>query len=147
MSAPNQRTVSVDFDGVIHEYRTPWIAAHVIPDPPVEGAIKWLWETIQHFDVVIHSTRCRTWRGRRAIRRWRYEHSGEGWWYEGMGTRGIEDVELSYGKRPSLIYLDDRAVRFTGKFPSVRAIRGSVPWNHATRHPRSTAEPNAGGAP
>lgn len=30
-------TVSFDFDGVIHSYRSGWKGAAVIPDPPVEG--------------------------------------------------------------------------------------------------------------
>lgn len=30
-------TVSFDFDGVIHSYRSGWKGAAVIPDPPIEG--------------------------------------------------------------------------------------------------------------
>ena len=60
-------TVCVDFDGVLHSYTTPWINAHTIPDPPVQGAIAWLATMLEKFDVVIFSTRCKTWRGRRAI--------------------------------------------------------------------------------
>ena len=33
----------VDFDGVIHSYTSGWEGIDMIPDPPVEGAIKWLW--------------------------------------------------------------------------------------------------------
>ena len=35
----------------------------------VEGAIEWLHQMVQKFNVVIYSTRCKTWRGRRAMRR------------------------------------------------------------------------------
>lgn len=121
-------TVAVDFDGVLHSYTTPWVNAHTIPDPPVEGAIEWLAATIQKFDVVVYSTRCKTWRGRRAVRRWLRQHSGNVW-NEGPGFRGTEDVKVSYEKPPALVYIDDRAWRFEGdNFPSADEIHRAIPW-------------------
>lgn len=126
----DRKTVAVDFDGVIHAYTSPWVAPHVIPDGPVEGAIEWLYSTIQRLDVVIFSTRCRTWRGRRAMRRWLKKHA-EGLWRESLGLRGLEDIRFSYRKIPALVYLDDRARRFEGPgtFPTVREIYRARPWN------------------
>jgi len=121
-------TICVDFDGVLHSYTSPWINAHTIPDKPVDGAIEWLFETIQKLDIVIFSTRCKTWRGRCAIRAWIKQHA-QGLWYEPMGCRGIEEVKLSYKKLPALVYLDDRAMRFTGTFPTVNEIHQAKPWN------------------
>ena len=122
-------TIAVDFDGVLHSYTSPWVAPHIIPGPPVAGAIWWLWLTLQHFDVVIHSTRCQTWRGRRAVRAWLRKHAkAKGLWREET-KRGLEDVKLSYSKPPALVYLDDRALRFEGKFPSVDEIHRLRPWN------------------
>ncbi len=46
-------SVAVDFDGVLHSYTTPWVNAHTIPDPPVEGAIAWLYAIGQRFDVIV----------------------------------------------------------------------------------------------
>ena len=125
-------TVAVDFDGVLHQYRTPCVNAHTIPDSPVPGALAWLHETLQHFDVVIYSTRCRTWRGRRAIRRWMRENASA-WWYEtGVPSdRGLEDVRLSYSKPIALIYIDDRAWRFEGRFPTRKEIHQAQPWKVA----------------
>ncbi len=134
-------TISVDFDGVIHSYTTPWINAHTIPDPPVEGAIAWLIQMVQCFNVVIFSTRCRTWRGRRAMRKWLRGH-GELYWESlitGTHRYGLNSIRFSYTKPPALIYLDDRAVRFTGPgtFPTKDDIHQQyIPWNksqHATR--------------
>jgi hypothetical protein len=123
-------TVCVDFDGVLHSYTTPWINAHTIPDPPVAGAILWLITMLAKFEVVIFSTRCKTWRGRRAIRRWLYEHGG-GAFFECVGARGLEDITLAKTKPAALIYLDDRAVRFTGpeSWPTVDQIHKAKPWN------------------
>lgn len=121
-------TVAVDFDGVIHRYDSPWTKAHHIPDGPVEGAIEWLNETIQKMDIVIFSTRCKTWIGRWAVRRWLRKHAGT-LYHEGPGYRGIEDVTLSYEKPPALVYIDDRAFRFEGTFPSISEIHRLKPWN------------------
>ena len=123
-------TICVDFDGVLHQYTSPWRWAHTIPDPPVQGAMDWLHRMIQIFDVVILSTRCRTWRGRRAIRSWLHKHAG-GRWNGEVGVSGIEDVKLSKTKPPALVYLDDRAIRFEGPgtFPTAIEIHKAAPWN------------------
>lgn len=122
-------TIATDFDGVLHEYQTPWINAHTIPDPPVEGAIEWLFLTIQKMDIVILSTRCKTWRGRMAIRSWLKKHAGSIWYPSPESVYGLESIKLSYKKLPALVYLDDRAIRFTGKFPTVEEIHRAKPWN------------------
>ena len=122
-------SICVDFDGVIHSYTSPWVSKHVIPDPPVEGSIEWLADMLQHFDVWILSTRTKSWRGRRAIRKWLSKWSGN-LYYETMGHRGIEDVRLTSTKPPALIYLDDRAVRFEGdNFPTKGQIHQAKPWH------------------
>ena len=126
-----KRTICVDFDGVIHSYTSPWVNAHTIPDEPVPGAITWLFSMLRHFRVVIFSTRCKTWRGRRAMGAWLRKHAGELVWYETPDGPGLEDVEFSYTKEPGLIYLDDRGVRFEGPgtFPSKKDIYQLIPWN------------------
>ena len=123
-------TVAVDFDGVLHRYDSPWVNAHTIPDQPVDGAIGWLHRTIQSFDVVVFTTRGKTWRGRRAVRRWLREFSGA-LWNDGPGYRGIEAVKVTYKKLPALVYLDDRAMRFNGVFPTANEIHRARPWNKA----------------
>lgn len=122
-------TVAVDFDGVLHSYTTPWINAHTIPDPPVEGAIDWLVRMLQKFNVVIFSTRCRTPEGVDAVRRWLFKH-GELEWEGGVAGRGLEEITYSYEKPAALVYIDDRAYRFTGQnFPSADEIHALRPWN------------------
>lgn len=131
MSAPAESrryTIAVDFDGVIHRYDSPWVAADVIPDPPVEGAIEWLWNMVQHFDVCITSTRNHQPGGIPAMRRWLRVHGGN-LWNESMGARGLEDVQFPLEKPAALIYLDDRAVRFIGRFPTRNEIHEARPWN------------------
>lgn len=124
----SRMTISVDFDGVIHSYSSPWVNAHTIPDLPVEGAIEWLYDLLQNFDVVILTTRAKTWRGRLAIRAWLRRYAGA-LYYDCMGNRGIEDVVITYKKLPAVVYVDDRAYRFNGTdFPTIAALRGMKPW-------------------
>lgn len=115
-------TIAVDFDGVIHSYTSGWQGAHIIPDPPVAGAIDFL-EYLTHdgtaANVVIFSSRARTWRGRLAIRAWLRQHSGNSW-NECTGSRGIESIKVVAMKPAAAVYLDDRAVRFEGQFPELR---------------------------
>ena len=113
-------SIAVDFDGVIHEYVSPWIDAETIPDPPVPGAIEWLNEMREKFRIVVFTTRGKTETGRIAVATW-------------LVARGYPAVpdDVTAEKPPALIYLDDRAVRFDGtNFPTADQIhRDFVPWN------------------
>jgi hypothetical protein len=117
--APTKKyTVAVDFDGVIHSYTSPWLDAQTIPDPPVAGAIEWLNEIAEDFDVVIFTTRGKTMDGRVAV----------GEWLDGHGFTQYREVTAD--KPPALIYLDDRAVRFDGvSFPTAQQVHQLKPWN------------------
>lgn len=115
--SPDRYTISVDFDGVLHRYDSPWVAPEIIPDPPVEGAIEWLNEMSRHFDIVIHTTRAQTEAGRLAVMSWLFN-------YKANFLLNITNV-----KQPSLVYIDDRAWRFEGKFPTRHEIHAARPWN------------------
>lgn len=96
------------------------------------GAIGWLYEMIQKFEVVIFTTRGRTARGRRAIRKWLRKHCGDLLWYESPdGLRGLEEIEITATKPTALIYIDDRAYRFEGTFPTAQEIHNARPWKFA----------------
>ena len=122
-------TIAVDFDGVIHSYTSGWKGAHVIPDPPVPGALEWLADCVCDHRVVIVSNRARTWRGRRAIRRWLRKWSAvylppmTGW------SRVFDPVRVTATKVPAIAYLDDCAMRFEGEFPDIAALKEyATPW-------------------
>jgi hypothetical protein len=61
MNGRRKPILCCDFDGVIHSYTSPWIDEATIPDPPVPGALRWLWKATEWFDVQIYSSRSRTW--------------------------------------------------------------------------------------
>ncbi len=105
---PVRKTICLDFDGVIHSYLSGWQGEAVIPDPPihkVDVAIRQLRKT---FRVVVHSARCRTGEGCQAIAEWLARHQ-------------IEVDAVCQHKPPAHIYVDDRAVRFTGDWDATIA--------------------------
>lgn len=146
-------TVAVDFDGVLHSYTSPWVNARTIPDPPVPGAIGWLVEATKKFDVAVLSTRNFQWGGRRAMRKWLVGKIGLMFVMEGMaGLSGsgselfngfmrldrrarrmakdvMKKVSFPRNKPAALIYIDDRAWRFEGTFPTVQEVYQARPWN------------------
>lgn len=103
-----RRTICLDFDGVVHSYRSGWRGAPVIPDPPIHGTAAAIARLRQQYRVVIYSARCRTIEGRQAIDAWLRKHS-------------IEVDEICEHKPPALVYVDDRAIPFRGDWDQVIA--------------------------
>lgn len=111
-------TICVDFDGVLHSYTSPWVAPDVIPDPPVPGAVEWLNEIQADYTVVVFTTRGETPEGRAAVLEYLALHGAD-----------VDEVTVTAGpKPPALLYIDDRAWRFHGRFPSAKTIRYARPW-------------------
>jgi hypothetical protein len=127
-------TVIVDFDGVVHSYTSGWKGVDVIPDLPVPGAIDWIRAHLPVPDalgmsepyrgpiVQIYSSRSGSFRGRRAMRAWFIKH--------GLERQYIDDNILKFPskKPPALITIDDRAICFTGVFPTTEEMLAFKPW-------------------
>jgi hypothetical protein len=118
----------LDFDGVVHSYTSGWQGAGVIPDPPVEGAIAFMLEALNHFDVVVFSTRSNQSGGRAAMRNWLHGHAGAAWYGSPAGP-GLEDVRFVNEKPPAMVTLDDRALTFDGTWPALETLKAFKPWN------------------
>ena len=69
-----RRTICLDFDGVLHSYRSGWCGAEVIPDPPIHGTREAVARLRQQYRVVIHSARCHSEEGRKAVEGWLQRH-------------------------------------------------------------------------
>ena len=67
----------LDFDGVIHSYTSGWQGARSIPDMPVLGALEFIVEALNHFQVCIYSSRSRYLGGKRAMKRWLWDRYAE----------------------------------------------------------------------
>jgi hypothetical protein len=101
-----RRTICLDFDGVLHSYRSGWCGAEVIPDPPIHGTREAVARLRQQYRIVVHSARCHTAEGCLAVTNWLAKHC-------------IEVDEVCEHKPPAHVYVDDRAVRFRGNWDDV----------------------------
>lgn len=115
--------LSVDFDGVIHSFVSGWIDIDQIPDAPVPGAFEFLRAAAELFDVQIFSSRNREPRGIAAMQLWFLDN---GW--PGSLTHGPTGLSFPTDKPAAFVTLDDRAINFAGKFPSVKSLREFEPW-------------------
>jgi hypothetical protein len=124
-----KHTIVLDFDGVVHSYTSGWKGVDVVPDPIVEGAIAFILGALAAgYRVAIHSSRSNTHEGRRAMRNWLYIEAGDTW-NDSPDGPGLCDVEFPEHKPAALVSIDDRAITFTGTFPSLDTIKNFKPWN------------------
>ncbi len=120
----------LDFDGVLHSYTSGWKGADVIPDPPTEGAMRFLWDASEHFSIAVFSSRTHQRGGLRAMRRWIETHFREHWASDRTRADDIlAEIDYPAFKPPAMISIDDRALTFTGEWPTIDVLRAFQPWN------------------
>lgn len=114
-----EKILAVDFDGVIHGYQSGWQGPQATDDPPVPGVRPFLEEMSNDYRIVIHSTRAETKAGVIAIYNYLREHH-------------LYFDEITHLKPPARVYLDDRAMLFTGSFDGLpEKIRKFRTWHNA----------------
>lgn len=108
-------TICLDFDGVLHSYKSGWTGLDNIADDPVPGAKETCEKLIElGYNLVILSTRfnedhnksdftSNSSTGKRAAKDWLKKH-------------GFPEMKLVTTKPPASLYVDDRAFRFNGDF-------------------------------
>ena len=120
----------LDFDGVLHSYTSGWQGAEVIPDPPVPGAMHFIWDATDHFRVAIFSSRSNRLRGRAAMERWLRMHFREYWAADRTTCDDkLAEIEWPTEKPAAFITLDDRAITFDGTWPNIEMLLNFKPWN------------------
>jgi hypothetical protein len=112
--------IALDFDGVLSDY-TGWKGYLAPFDPPVSGAI----EAIRDYQdagltVAIYTSRADSHASVIRLEQWLTQY--------GLEKKRISQLEITNKKPPALIYLDDRAMLFTGQFPSVEEIKSFKTW-------------------
>jgi trehalose-6-phosphatase len=148
-------TIVLDFDGVLHSYKSGWKGATNIPDPPVEGALEFLVGALDRFNVAILSSRSHQWGGRRAMKRWLRSHliaeagadysSTPEWWrnriaktafadpwkdeVEWAASEVVREIKWPLFKPAAHFTIDDRAHQFDGTWPGLSYIASFKPWN------------------
>lgn len=118
----------LDFDGVIHSYLSPWQEPTVIPDPPVPGALEFVRAAVAHFTVAVFSSRSQQPGGIAAMQAWLAD------WARrqlpaGADLAFLNQVVWPTEKPRAFVTLDDRALTFTGVWPSLEALRAFRPWH------------------
>ncbi|HSV26185.1 MAG TPA: hypothetical protein VLJ17_24570 [Xanthobacteraceae bacterium] len=104
----------VDFDGVIHSYKTRWLGARVIPDPPVPGALEWLDNATNYFDVQIYSSRSHDPAGVQAMCSWIVAYAVHVFGSSAKAIDLINKLKFPTTKPPAFLTIDDRALTFEG---------------------------------
>lgn len=140
----------LDFDGVIHSYTSGWKGARVISDTPVPGALEFILGAMNEFDIFIFSSRSNYWFGRFAMKRWltkclfdllmqdndltqRIDVSNtmEPWYIlaKEHAQEIVAQIKWPKHKAPAMVTIDDRAITFTGEWPSIPELLAFKPWN------------------
>lgn len=150
-----KRILCLDFDGVIHSYKSGWLGPRTIVDPPVPGAIEFMLRASCNFEINIYSSRSKYLFGRYCMKRYLYkEMSRLATNYEttpDVLRDYINQTSLSYAwkdevasavktfldtvvkfpkhKPPAFVTIDDRAICFTGEWPKTADLLSFKPWN------------------
>jgi len=98
MKKPN---IVFDFDGVIHSYSSGWKGIDTIPDPPVKGIREAIRKLRKDYFVIVVSSRCESPKGLTAVINY-------------LNDNNIEVDNVTSGKPPAVVYIDDRGLKFDG---------------------------------
>lgn len=143
MSDRTKPILCVDFDGVVHSYVSPWQDAGHIPDDPVPGALRWLWNATKFFDVQIYSSRSKDSLGITAMRAWMRTQSAKEFDendHPMAFARANYPINFVAEKPAAFLTIDDRAICFQGDWSALdpAELLKFKPWN---KQPPSAAEP------
>jgi hypothetical protein len=119
------KTVAVDFDGVIHDYRHGWMDGSIYGNF-TDGAVVALSRLMRRYAVYVHTTR-----SPRQVAYWIEDRSGHvfecvtlSWWQRPTFWNQQGLLLVTNRKLPALAYIDDRAVKFTGDWDQALAEVG-----------------------
>lgn len=105
--------ICIDFDGVLHSGNFMKLG------PPVEGSVEFLNEAVKHFDVCIFSVRNFLTGGIPKMRDWFREYFPDCY----------EQLHFPKEKPSAIMFIDDRAFTFKGKFPDIEYIKNFKAWD------------------
>jgi hypothetical protein len=113
-------TIAIDFDGVLSDY-TGWRGYSAPLDPPVDGALQAIRDYHDAgFEICIHTSRADNSKQVSKLATWFKEH--------GLESKYLEGLQITNQKPPAIIYIDDRAWCFTGKFPTIEQLKNFKTW-------------------
>jgi len=119
----------LDFDGVLHSYSSGWKGAASIPDPPVPDAMEFLSLAVERFDVHILSSRSNQEGGIHAMSTWIQRELRDHFEHHHIADSVFRKLSFPTQKPAAFLTIDDRAITFTGKWPSIESLLAFKPWN------------------
>jgi hypothetical protein len=129
----NKPILCIDFDGVVHSYTSGWKGETVIPDPPVKGALAWLYKATEFWDVQIYSSRSKNPDARYEMLSWMRHWSVSEFGPDHiMSYAGTEyPIKFAHEKPSAFLTIDDRAICFDGAWNALdpQKLLEFRPWN------------------
>lgn len=118
-----KKILCMDFDGVIHSYKSGWKGPCEIPDPPVPGAFDWLIGAVasNKFEIYIYSSRSKEAGAIVAMMSWFAR------W--GLPDEVLKQFQFPTQKPAAHMTIDDRAFCFAGVWPALDWVENFKPWN------------------
>jgi hypothetical protein len=116
----------LDFDGVIHSYERGWQDGSIY-GAATRGFFDWMEKARQYFRIVIYSSRSKTPEGIEAMRRWLDQERAA---HYPLGAMPPLEVEFAHEKPPAFLTIDDRAIKFEGRWDWLdpALLREFKPW-------------------
>lgn len=113
MRASTARTVSVDFDGVLHSFTSGW-TGYTPEEGPEPGALAFIYSLIDAgYEPVVVSARADCDLGVEEIQSWLVRH-------------GFPTLTVTNAKVSAVAYVDDRAVPYTPGSGDWRSVMASI---------------------
>jgi hypothetical protein len=125
-------TIVIGFDSTLAQFEKGFQAIDICAEPPTPGAMQFLWDVSQHFDVAIFSHRSRQLSGRLAMQEWLREYMTPWMAGQGLGILAedfLANIKWPIHKPPAFLSIDARAMMFTGIWPEIDTLRHFKPWN------------------
>jgi hypothetical protein len=116
-----EKTIAVDFDGVINSYTSGWKGATETDEPVLSAATAIDGLFNRGYKLVIFSTRANTPEGVQTIREYLRKHT--------ENNELADTIEITDQKPIADMYIDDRAIPFTGDWTqTLEQIETFKPW-------------------
>jgi hypothetical protein len=116
-----EKTIAIDFDGVINSYTSGWRGATETDDPVVSAATAIDGLFNRGYKLIIFSTRANTLEGVETIREYIRRHT--------ENDPLADSIEITDRKPIADVYIDDRAIPFTGNWAeTLEQIETFKPW-------------------
>jgi hypothetical protein len=116
-----EKTIAIDFDGVINSYKSGWKGPTETDEPVLSAAESISSLFNRGYKLIIFSTRASTPEGVETIREYLRKHT--------ENDLLVNSIEITDRKPISDVYIDDRAISFTGDWEdTLKKIDDFEPW-------------------